>query len=76
VKEKIVSTLKKPSAYLMEENKAGRTKIWSCWTSDADEIGFLHLRQVACILREIFDTAGVKVSKEAAVLITSANRSG
>ena len=72
VKEKIVPALEKPPADLMEETRRGRTKIWSCWTSDADGIGFPHLEQVACILREVFNSGGMKVSKEVAILITSA----
>jgi hypothetical protein len=48
----------------MTEKGRGRTKVWSCWASDADGIEFPHLRQVACILREAFSATGEKISKE------------
>lgn len=71
-KEKITGILGEPPHDVMKETRRGRTKIWSCWASDANGIEFPHLRQVACILREAFNAAGEKISKEAAIVITSA----
>jgi predicted transposase YbfD/YdcC len=57
---------------IMTESKRGCTKVWSCWTVDAVGIDFPHLRQVACIIREIFNRQGEKISKEVAIKVTSA----
>jgi hypothetical protein len=73
-KEKISGVLSGPPHDVMTEKGRGRTKVWSCWASDADGIEFPHLRQVACILREAFSAAGEKISKEVAIVITSATQ--
>jgi predicted transposase YbfD/YdcC len=72
-KEKITEALRNPPGDVMKEAGRGRTKGWSCWTCDANGIDFPHLEQVACILREVFSATGEKVSKEVAIVITSAN---
>ena len=72
VKEKIAAMLGQPPSDVMEETRRGRTKVWSCWTSGANGIEFPHLEQVGCILREVFNSAGAKTSKEVALVITSA----
>jgi predicted transposase YbfD/YdcC len=71
-KERIAAALGEPPCDVMEETKRGRTKVWSCWTSGANGIEFPHLEQVGCILREVFNAAGAKTSKEVALVITSA----
>lgn len=72
VKEKIAGVLGQPPHDVMKETRRGRTKVWSCWTSDANGIEFPHLEQAACILREVFSPTGEKISKEVAIVITSA----
>lgn len=57
---------------IMEDSSRGRTKIWSCWITDAGGIGYPHLEQVACICREIYNRAGQKISKDIALQMTSA----
>ncbi|MGH3428193.1 MAG: ISAs1 family transposase [Mycobacteriales bacterium] len=71
-KEKIAGALAGPPHDVMKETRGGRRKIWSCWTADANGIEFPHLEQVACILREAFSATGEKISKEVAIVITSA----
>ena len=73
-KEMITGALREPPGDVVREAARGRTKVWSCWTSDASGIEFPHLRQVACILREVFSATGEKVSKEVAIVITSAGQ--
>jgi predicted transposase YbfD/YdcC len=73
-KEKIVEALREPPGDVMKDEGRGRTKIWSCWTCDATGIDFPHLDQVACIVREVFNAAGGKISKEAAIVMTSAKQ--
>src|SRR5262249_36608348 len=68
----IKEALRKPPGDVMKEAGRGRTKVWSCWTCDASGIEFPHLEQVACILREVFSATGEKISKEVAIIITSA----
>jgi hypothetical protein len=70
--EKIVSVLDKPPHDIMTETRSGRTKVWSCWISDAKGIDYPHLEQIACIRREVFNAANEKISKEIAIRITSA----
>jgi predicted transposase YbfD/YdcC len=71
-KEKVAGALGQPPHDVMKETRRGRTKIWSCWTAGANEIEYPHLEQAACILREVFSVTGEKVSKEVAIVITSA----
>lgn len=71
-REKIARVLGEPPRDVMKETRRGRTKVWSCWTAGANGIEFPHLEQVACILREVFSAAGDKVSKEVAIVMTSA----
>jgi predicted transposase YbfD/YdcC len=73
-KEKIAPKLLKPPSDVIEETKRGCMKIWSCWTADSKGINYPHLSQVACIRREVFDSAGVKISKDVAILMTSAKQ--
>lgn len=58
---------------MMEEHVRGVTKKWSCWVTDACGIDFPHASQCAFIRREIFDAAGMRISKEHALAITSRN---
>jgi predicted transposase YbfD/YdcC len=70
----IIPVLSRTLHDIMTESARGCTKIWSCWTADASGINFPHLRQVACIAREIFNRQGEKICKEVAIKVTSAGR--
>jgi len=70
--EKIIPMLGKPPHDIMTETRRGRTRMWSCWISGAKGIDYPHLGQVACIIREVFNANNEKISKEAAIQITSA----
>jgi predicted transposase YbfD/YdcC len=72
VADKIAPVLEKPPHDIMAETRRGRTKVWSCWISDANGIAYPHLEQVVCILREVFNANNKKISKEIALQITSA----
>jgi predicted transposase YbfD/YdcC len=72
VARKISPVLSDAPHDIMEESGRGRTKIWSCWVTDAGEIGYPYLGQVACICREIYNRAGHKISKDVALQMTSA----
>lgn len=52
----------------------GVIKTWSCWITEAGEIDFPHISQVACICREVRSLTGEKISKEIAIQVTSATR--
>lgn len=57
--------------HIMEDRSRGRLKKWSCWISGAAGIDFPGARQVAVILREVFDALGDRISKEIAIMLTS-----
>jgi predicted transposase YbfD/YdcC len=57
---------------IMTESKRACTKVWPCWAADASGIEFPYLRQVACIIREIFNRQGEEISKEVAIKVKSA----
>lgn len=42
----------------------GQVSQWSTWVTDATGIDFPHVRQVACIRREVFTLAGARITKE------------
>lgn len=73
-KETIIPFLSGPPGDIMTAAGRGRTRTWSCWTADAGETEFPYLRQVACILRESFNSKGEKTSKETALKVTSAGK--
>jgi predicted transposase YbfD/YdcC len=56
---------------IMEDRSRGHLKRWSCWISDAEGIDFPGVRQVAIILREVFEVSGDKASKEVVLALTS-----
>jgi predicted transposase YbfD/YdcC len=58
---------------IMEDRSRDRRKIWSCWTADASGINFPGAAQAAIIIREIFEVSGDRVSKEMALVLTSAD---
>ncbi len=70
--EKIAPLLAAAPHDIMTESKRGCTKTWSCWITDAEGINYPYLEQVACIIREIFNRQGEKISKEVAIQVTSA----
>ncbi len=63
--------------HLVTERGHGRINRWSTWTTAAG-IDFPYAAQLACIRRDVFDLAGVAISKEIALAITSspATRTG
>jgi predicted transposase YbfD/YdcC len=56
---------------VMTGRSRGVVKTWSCWITDAGEMEFPHIAQVACILREVRSLAGEKLSKDIAIRLTS-----
>ena len=57
---------------IMTERGRGVFKVWSCWVADAGGIDFPGISQVGYILREVFSLSGEKISKDAAIEVTSA----
>jgi len=57
--------------HLVEERGHGRVSQWQTWVTDAVDIDFPRVKQVACIRRNIHTTGGVWMSKEHAWIITS-----
>ena len=70
--DKILPLLSGAPHHIMEEYSRGRIKKWSCWLTGADGIDFPHAAQAACIRREIFEISGDRISKENALILTSA----
>lgn len=58
---------------MMTEHSHGVIKTWSCWTSEAKDVNFPHIAQVACVCREVRSITGEKLTKDVAVLVTSRN---
>jgi len=58
----------------MTDHSHGVIKTWSCWITDAGQIKFPHISQVACILREVHSPTGEKISKDVAIQVTSATQ--
>ena len=58
---------------VMNDRSHGVIKTWSCWITDAGEIEFPHISQVACICREVRSLTGEKISKDIAIQVTSAS---
>lgn len=73
-KETIIPFLPGPPDDIITSDGRGRTRTWSCWTADPGETEFPYLSQVACILRESFNSKGEKTSKEIALKVTSAGK--
>lgn len=57
--------------HIVEERGHGRVSQWQTWVTDAADIDFPRLNQVACIRRNIFTTGGSWISKEHAWIVTS-----
>lgn len=58
--------------HVTTERDHGRISRWSTWTTPATGIGFPHATQLACIRRDVLGLAGQPLTKEFALLITSA----
>ena len=58
-------------SHVVEERGHGRINRWETWITDAAGIDFPHVRQVACIRRNVFTPAGTWISKEHAWIATS-----
>jgi predicted transposase YbfD/YdcC len=71
---KIRGLLSREPDDVMTDRGRGVIKTWSCWITDAEEIEFPHISQVACICREVRSLTGEKISKDVAVKVTSASR--
>jgi predicted transposase YbfD/YdcC len=59
---------------VMTDRSHGVIKKWSCWITEAGDIDFPHISQVACICREVHSLTGEKISKDIAIQVTSATR--
>ena len=58
---------------IMTDRSRGVVKTWSCWITDAGEMQFPHISQVACILREVRSLTGENLSKDIAIRLTSSS---
>lgn len=56
---------------VVEEYRRGQRKKWRLWVTDASGIDFPGLEQAAIIIRETFNAAKERISKEMAIVITS-----
>ena len=72
--EKIRPLLGRDPDDVMTDRSHGVIKTWSCWITEAGEINFPHISQVACICREAHSLTGEKISKEIAIQVTSATQ--
>jgi predicted transposase YbfD/YdcC len=72
--EKLRPLLSRNPDHVMTDRSHGVVKTWSCWITEAGEINFPHISQVACICREVHSLTGEKISKDIAVQVTSATR--
>jgi predicted transposase YbfD/YdcC len=61
--------------HVVADRGHGRISQWSTWITDATGIDFPHIKQVACIRRNIYTTAGTWIRKEHAWIITSGDPS-
>ena len=68
---KCLPLMKETPGHVVEERGHGRMSQWATWITDATGIDFPHVRQVACIRREVFGFAGARLSKEHAWIVTS-----
>jgi predicted transposase YbfD/YdcC len=58
--------------HVSTERGHGRISTWSTWATDVDEgIGLPYAARLAVVRRDIADLAGVRTSKEIALIITS-----
>jgi predicted transposase YbfD/YdcC len=58
---------------VVEEYKRGQYKKWRLWVTDASGINFPGLEQAAIIIRDTFNAAKERISKEMVIVITSAS---
>lgn len=72
--DKIRPLLSRDPDDFMTDRSHGVIKTWSCWITEAEEINFPHIFQIACICREVFSLTGERLSKEIAIQATSAAR--
>jgi predicted transposase YbfD/YdcC len=68
---KVLPLLKNSPDHEVEERGHGRVSRWQTWVTDAADIDFPHIRQIACIRRKVFTPGGACISKEHAWIITS-----
>jgi predicted transposase YbfD/YdcC len=61
-----------PPAHTTTERGHGRITTWSIWVTPATGVDFPHATQLACLRRDVADLAGQPLSKELALIITSA----
>jgi predicted transposase YbfD/YdcC len=67
--------LRQDPDHVVTERARGRISEWSTWITDATGVDFPHIKQVACIRRNIYTTAGTWIRKEHAWIITSGDPS-
>jgi predicted transposase YbfD/YdcC len=65
--------LGKQPGHVVEERAHGRINRWTTWTTQATGIDFPHVCQAGCIRRDVFTLTGQAISKEYALIITSAD---
>lgn len=70
---RIRPTLGRDPDDIMTDRSHGVVKTWSCWITDANEMQFPHISQVACILREVRSLTGENLSKDVAIRLTSSS---
>jgi predicted transposase YbfD/YdcC len=69
----ILPKLKNAPDHVVQERGHGRINRWETWTTDATGIDFPHIRQAACIRRNVFTLDGTWTSKEHAWIATSSD---
>jgi predicted transposase YbfD/YdcC len=70
--ERILPLLQEPPDNEVEERGHGRIKKWQTWVTNADGIDFPHAATAGVIRRDEFDLQGIRVSREHALILTSA----
>ncbi|WP_238431148.1 ISAs1 family transposase [Frankia nepalensis] len=70
--ERILPLLQEPPHHEAEERGHGRIKKWRTWATNADGIDFPHAATAGVIRRDEFDLQGARVSREHALILTSA----
>jgi hypothetical protein len=63
--------LKNDPDHVVEERGRGQIRKWLTWITDAADINFPGIEQVACIRRNVYTTSGAWIGKEHAWIITS-----
>jgi predicted transposase YbfD/YdcC len=68
---KCLPLLQQDPDHVVEEQGHGRINRWETWITNAADIDWPHINQVACIRRNTYTTGGTWIRKEHAWLVTS-----